>query len=99
MATLTEKEWTVDSDMIEASFYAELRDNIVCDVYVTLHIDGFVVTWNQRHKNNHGLICVYEIGKLTQDWIRLLALIGKDNASIIEQSLKDFLNSNLTYKN
>lgn len=98
MATITEKEWKVEiGNMIKAEFYAELRNNIVSDVYVRLMIDGWIVTWNSRHE--HGLIRVYEIGKVTQDWLRLLELIGEKQAQQIEASLKEFLNSNLTFNN
>lgn len=98
MAILTEKEWSVEvGNMIKAEFYAELRNNIVSDVYVRFCIDGFNVTWSSRHE--HGLIRVYEIGKVTQDWLRLLELIGEKQAEQIEASLKGFLNSNLTFNN
>lgn len=96
MAVLTEKEWSVSVNQIDAEFYAEMSDGVVVDVYVTLKIDGFNVTWSSSHQ--HGLIRVYEIGKVTNDWVRLLSLVG-DQAPIIEQSLKVFLNENLTYKN
>ena len=97
MARLTEKEWTVESGLITADFYAELRNGIVSQVYLRLSIDGFYVTWNIRHQ--HSMICVYEIGKLTQDWVRFLGLVGDDKAAPIEKSLQKFLNDNLTFKN
>lgn len=97
MATLTQKEWTVEvSDQLTIDFFAELRNGIVDDVYATINLDGFHVTWNPMHQ--HGLIRVYEIGKLTNDWIRLLALVGNQRFKA-EASLKEFLNTNLTYKN
>jgi hypothetical protein len=96
MATLTEKEWDLEvSNQLKASFYAELRNGIVSDVYCILDVDGFHVTWSPMHKN--GMIRVYEIGKLTNDWLRLLNLVGTESAKVIEESLKGFLNSNLTY--
>ena len=96
MATITEKEWDLEvANQLKVSFFAELRNGIVCDVYCILEIDGFHVTWSPMHKN--GMVRVSEIGKLTNDWLRLLNLVGPESASIIEASLKEFLNSNLTY--
>lgn len=98
MAILTEQEWTVFvSDQLEASFFAELRNNVVSDVYCIISLDGFHVTWSPLH--GHGMIRVYEIGKLTNDWLRLLNLVGPESAKAIEASLKAFLDTNLTYKN
>lgn len=97
MATLTEKEWTVIvNDQLTIEFYAELRNGIVSDVYATIDLDGFHVTWSPLQSN--GMIRVYEIGKLTNDWVRLLNLTGSQSA-IVEASLKEFLNVNLTYPN
>lgn len=97
MGKLTEKEWTVIvNDQLTIEFYAELINGIVCDVYATIDLDGFHVTWSPLHR--HGLIRVYEIGKMTNDWIRLLSLTGTQS-EIVEASLKEFLNLNLTYKN
>ena len=95
MATLTEKEWDVEvSEQLTVTFFAELRNGIVDDVYATINLDGFHVTWNRMQE--HGMIRVYEIGKLTNDWIRLLALVGNQRFKA-EASLKEFLNTNLTY--
>lgn len=97
MAKLTEKEWSVEvSEQLKINFFAELRNGIVSDVYATVKLDGFNVTWNPFQA--HGLIRVYEIGKLTNDWIRLLSLVGNQRFKA-EASLKEFLNSNLTYPN
>lgn len=96
MATLTDQEWDVEvSEQLKVTFFAELRNGIVSDVYAILDIDGFHVTWSPLH--TIGMIRVYEIGKLTNDWVRLLALVN--GADVIEVSLKEFLNSNLTYPN
>ena len=96
MATITEKEWNLEvANQLKVSFFAELRNGIVHNVYCILDIDGFHVTWSTLH--HFGMIRVYEIGKLTNDWLRLLNLVGTESASIIEASLKGFLNSNLTY--
>jgi hypothetical protein len=94
MAILKEKEWIVKSGMITANFYAEFRNHYLSEVYCNLQIDGFNVTWSSRH--HHGNIRVYEIGKVTQDWIRLLALIRNES---VEKSLKEFINNNLTFDN
>lgn len=94
MATLTEKEWDVEvSDQLKITFFAELRNGVVSEVYAIVDIDGFHVTWSPFH--TAGMIRVYEIGKLTNDWIRLLSLVA--GPDVIEASMKDFLNSNLTY--
>lgn len=96
MATLTEKEWDLEvADQLRVVFYAELRNGIVSDVYAIIDLDGFHVTWSPLHTN--GMIRVYEIGKLTNDWLRLLNLVGPESANVIEASLKGFLASNLTY--
>ena len=98
MATLTEEEWEIEAgNQVTASFFAELRNNVVNDVYCILDLDGFHVTWSPIHRN--GMIRVYEIGRLTSDWLRLLNLVGPESAKAIEASLKEFLNSNLTYTN
>lgn len=98
MAILTEKEWEIEGgNQVTATFFAELRNNVVSDVYCILRIDGFNVTWSMLHE--HGMIRVYEIGRLTNDWLRLLNLVGPESAKAIEASLKAFLDSNLTYKN
>lgn len=95
MATLTEKEWEIEvSDQLKVTFFAELRNGIVADVYAIVDIDGFHVTWSPMH--TAGMIRVYEVGKLTNDWIRLLALVGNQRFKM-EASLKEFLNANLTF--
>jgi len=97
MATLTEKEFTVEiNNQLTIEFYAELRNSVVIDIYATINLDGFHVTWNSLHKN--GMIRVYEIGKLTNDWIRVQSLLG-NNFEQVESSLKQFLNENLTFNN
>lgn len=96
MATLTEKEWEIEvSDQLKITFFAEMRNGVVSYVYAIVDIDGFHVTWSPMH--TAGMIRVYEVGKLTNDWIRLLALVS--GSDVIEASLKEFLNSNLTYPN
>lgn len=98
MATLTEKDWEVQvNEQLLISFYAELRNGIVNDVFVTINLDGFHVTWATAHQ--HSLIRVYEIGKLTNDWLRVGNLLGKDQFKAVEDSLKSFLNENLTFNN
>lgn len=97
MATLTEKEWQVEAGLMTFDFFAELRNGIVNDVYVTISLDGFHVTWSPLQA--HGMIRVYEIGKLTNDWLRLGVLVGDDTFEAVEASLKAFLNNNLTFNN
>ena len=95
MATLTEKEFEVEVNrQLTVKFYAELRNGIVSDINALVDLDGFHVTWSPMH--HHGLIRIYEIGKLTNDWIRLLSLVG-DQAPVLETAVKEFLNGNLTY--
>lgn len=96
MATLTEKEWQVESGLIQFDFFAELRNGIVTEVFVTVSLDGFHVTWSPLHKA--GMIRVYEVSKLTNDWLRLGVLVGS-SFEAVEASLKSFLNENLTFNN
>ena len=96
MATLTEKEWTVESGLMTFDFFAELRNGIVTEVFVTVSLDGFHVTWSPLHKA--GMIRVYEVSKLTNDWLRLGVLVGSSFGDV-EASLKVFLNENLTFNN
>lgn len=97
MATLTEKEWTVQvNEKLKVNFFAELRNSIVTEIYAIVELDGFHVTWSPLHK--HGMIRIYEISKLTYDWIRLLSLVGNQRFKM-EASIKEFLNTNLTYNN
>jgi hypothetical protein len=96
MATLTEKEWQVESGLMQFDFFAELRNGVVTEVFVTVSLDGFHVTWSPLHKA--GMIRVYEVSKLTNDWLRLGILVGSSFGDI-EASLKSFLNDNLTFNN
>lgn len=96
MATLTEREWHIESGFMTFDFFAEMRNNVVTEVFVTVYLDGFHVTWSPFHKA--GMIRVYEIGKLTNDWLRLGILVG-NSFEPVEDSLKDFLNENLTFNN
>jgi len=97
MATLTEKEWNVEiNEALTVDFYTELRNGIVNDIYAIVTLDGFHVTWSPLQA--HGMIRVYEIGKLTNDWLRLQTLLGS-NFESVEASLKSFLNENLTFNN
>lgn len=97
MARLTEKEWEVESGLVRAEFYAELRNDIVSEVWVILNLDGTNVTWSLAHM--HGMIPVFCLYRLTDDWARLLTLVGPELAEKLESSMKSFLNSNLTHSN
>jgi hypothetical protein len=96
MATLTEKEWQIESGLMAFDFFAELRNGVVTEVFVTVSLDGFHVTWSPFHKA--GMIRVYEVSKLTNDWLRLGVLVG-NSFGPVEASLKAFLNDNLTFNN
>ena len=96
MAILTEKEWTVESGLMQFDFFAELRNGVVTEVYVTVSLDGSNVTWSPLHKA--GMIRVYEVSNLTNDWLRLSVLVG-NSFGPVEASLKSYLNQNLTFNN
>lgn len=97
MGFITEKEWTIDvSRNLKVDFFAKLDNNVVAEIFVKIDLDGFYVTWNPLH--NHSMIPVYFLGKLENNWIMLLDLLG-DQSKVVEESLKEFLNNNLTYKN
>ena len=96
MATLTEKEFEISlNGLLKVSVFATLRDGVIDEIYVTLDLDGFHVTWSPLHKN--GMIRVYENGKFTSDYRRMAHLIGWDFKTL-DEAIKKFLSENKTYK-
>lgn len=94
MAIVTEKNWTVEvNGMLSVEFESVKYNGVLSTVNITIDLDNFICSWG-----SNGKTLVYENNQLTKEWLRLEALLGS-NFKPIEDSLKKYLNDNLTNDN
>ena len=75
----------LEDGLFECQIYAEFSDGVLEDVYLSIKIDGYPVTWSPFQK--HGEIQVVSMGSLCRDWERLLALINPVYGKMIQDAL------------
>jgi len=94
MAIVTENNWTVEvNGMLSVEFETVKHNGILSKVNIRIDLDNYLCSWHL-----YGITLVYENNQLTKEWLRLEALLGS-NFKPVEDSLKKYLNGNLTNDN